>query len=300
GISRLGQTGKLILGLKNHIVTYDVPTVFSDIAIDKIVFNTGALSHRAMDEVGLDNYIVEREGLNSLKNEIIVQGLKTKKLSDNIRDRINPLLDAVSDPGEINVLNNKTDNEFWINIPSISRRYIYDYSIKSWMEDRGLTIYQSVLAPDGKRLSAGDNGRVYTEYHDSSSADVHGDGDDNRSVSFQWDTPWLWLDSIQVKKMFKYFRFKGTGSAGQFTLDQYLDFSSSSYKTYYLQTVASTWGDIDWDSGYWDFPDINKVLVPMVGMGKAVKFSFKANHADNLGISFYGVSFAPAGMRAND
>jgi hypothetical protein len=300
GLSRLGQTGKLIIGLKNHIVTYTVPTVFADIAIDKIVYNTGALSHRAMDEVGLDNYIVEREGLNSLKNEIIVQGLKTRKLSDNIRDRINPLLDAVVDPDEINSLNNKTDNEFWISIPSISRRYVYEYSIKAWMEDRDVKIFQSVLAPDGKRLSAGANGRVYLEYQDANKVDIYGDGDNSSPISFQWDTPWLWLNSIQIKKLFKYFTFKGTGAAGQFVLDQFLDFSGTSYKTYYLQTLPSKWGEVEWGSAYWDFPDINKVLIPMVGMGKAVKFSFSANHKTNLGISFYGVSFVPAGTSAND
>ena len=91
---------------------------------------------------------METEGLNSVKSELIVQGLKTRKLSDKIRDRINPLLKAVADPSEVNVVNHKAENEFWVNIPSISRRYIYDYEIKAWMEDRDIKIFQSVRPPD--------------------------------------------------------------------------------------------------------------------------------------------------------
>ena len=56
----------------------------------------------------------------------------------------------------------------------------------------------------------------------------------------------------------------------------------------------------EWDSSYWNFPDINKVLVPMIGMGKAVKFSFTSNLKNDMKIAFYGVSFIPSGMRAND
>jgi ribosome-associated protein YbcJ (S4-like RNA binding protein) len=300
GLNRLGQTNALIVALKNHIVTYTVPATFSDIAIDKTVYNTGAMSHRAMDEVGLDNYLVETGGLNSIKNELIVQGLKTRKLSDNIRDRINPLLKAVSNQDEVNVVNHKSENEFWVNIPSINRRYIYDYEIKSWMEDRDITIYQSVVTPDDNILSAGKYGRVYREYVNSSGEDVYGDGHNNVPVSWQWDTPWLWFDNISVKKMFKYFQFKGSGAAGLFNLDVSFDFDSTSYKTFYLQTTLSEWEVSQWDSGYWDFPDVNKVLIPMIGMGRAVKFSFTATHKTDISIAFYGVKYANAGFRAND
>jgi len=300
GLGRLGQTGKLILGLKNHIVTYTVPPVFTDISIDKIVYNTGVMGHRAMDEVGLDNYLVEPEGLNSLKNELIIQGLRAKKLSDKIRDRLNPLLHAVADPDEVNVINNKKENEFWINIPSIQRRYIYDFSIKAWMEDRDVKIHQSVRTPDGDILSAGDYGRVYLEYQDASNVDIYADGDNSTSVAWRWDTPWLWLDNISIKKLFKYFQFKGSGAAGLFNLDVYFDFDTTSYKTYYLQTRPSKWDEIAWDTAYWDFPDVNKVLIPMIGMGRSVKFSFSATHKTDISISFYGVKYVPAGFRAND
>jgi hypothetical protein len=300
GLSRLGQTNALIVGLKNHIVTYSVPATFSDIAIDKQVFNTGVMSHRGMDEVGLDNYIVETDGLNSIKSELIVQGLKTRKLSDNIRDRINPLLKAVADPSEINVVNHKAENEFWLNIPSIGRRYVYDYEIKAWMEDRGVTIYQSVRTPDNNILSAGTNGRVYREYTNSSDVNVYGDGNNNTSVSWKWETPWLWFDNISIKKMFKYFQFKGTGSAGLFDLDVSFDFDNSSYKTFNLQSTLSAWDSAGWDGSYWDFPDVNKVLIPMIGMGRAVRFVFTANHKADLSIAFYGVKYVNAGFRAND
>jgi len=300
GLNRLGQTNALIVALKNHIVTYTVPATFSDIAIDKTVFNTGSISHRAMDEVGLDNYLVETDGLNSMKNELIVQGLKTKKLSDNIRDRINPLLRAVANGDEVNAVNHKTENEFWINIPSINRRYVYDYEIKAWMEDRDVTIYQSVRTPDDEILSAGKYGRVYREYVDSSGNDVYGDGDDSTNVVWKWDTPWLWFDNISIKKMFKYFQFKGSGSAGLFNLDVYFDFDTASYKTFYLQSLFSEWDEVFWDEAYWDFPDVNKVLIPMVGMGRAIKFSWTATHSADISIAFYGVKYANAGFRAND
>ena len=300
GINRLGQSGTLILGLKNHIVTYSVPTVFSDISIDKIVYNSGVMSHRGMDEVGIDNYIIETAGLNSLKNEIIVQGLKTKKLSDNIKDRLVPLLEKIVDPDEVNAVNHKAENEFIIAIPSLSRRYVYNYSIKAWMEDRDVTINGMVTTPSAELLSAGTSGRVYREYRDSNGDDVWADGDNTKPISFQWDTPWLWLDSIQTKKMFKYFRFKGSGAAGLFDLDIYYDFSNTAYKTFYLQSVGSDFDSVDWDDAYWDFPDINKVLVPMIGMGKAIKFSFRSNHKTSMGIAFYGVSYVPSGIRAND
>ena len=300
GLNRLGQTGKLILGLKNHIVTYSVPAVFNDIAIDKIVYNSGVMSHAAMDEVGIDNYIVETAGLNSLKNEIIVQGLKTKKLSDNIKDRLVPLLEGVVDPDEVHVINHKPENEFIISIPSLSRRYIFNYSIKAWMEDRDVKAYGMVSTPNSELLSAGGNGRVYREYKDANGSDVWADGNNNKPISFQWDTPWLWMDSIQVKKMFKYFRFKGSGAAGLFDMKTYFDFSDEEYKTFYLQSKASYYSSVDWDAAYWDFPDINKVLVPMIGMGKAIRFSFISNHKTDMKIAFYGVSFVPSGIRAND
>jgi hypothetical protein len=253
-----------------------------------------------MDEVGLDNYLVEADGLNSMKNELIVQGLRTKKLSNNIRDRVNPLLRAVAITDEINVVNNTTDNEFWINIPSINRRYVYDYEIKAWMEDRDITIYQSVRTPDDEILSAGKYGRVYREYVNASGIDIYGDGDNSSNVSWQWDTPWLWFDNISIKKMFKYFQFKGSGAAGLFQLDVSFDFDTTAYKTFYLQTVFSEWDIVDWDEAYWDFPDVNKVLIPMIGMGRAIKFSFTANHKTDLSIAFYGVKYANAGFRAND
>ena len=300
GLNRLGQTNALIVALKNHIVTYTVPATFSDIAIDKTLFNVGNMSHRGMDEVGLDNYLVEADGLNSMKNELIVQGLRTKKLSNNIRDRVNPLLRAVSTTDEINVVNNTTDNEFWINIPSINRRYVYDYEIKAWMEDRDITIYQSVRTPDDEILSAGKYGRVYREYVNASGVDIYGDGDNSSNVSWQWDTPWLWFDNISIKKMFKYFQFKGSGAAGLFQLDVSFDFDTTAYKTFYLQTVFSEWDVVDWDEAYWDFPDVNKVLIPMIGMGSAIKFSFTANHKTDLSIAFYSVKYANAGFRAND
>jgi hypothetical protein len=300
GINRLGQTNELIIALKNHIVTYTVPAVFADIAIDKTIFNTGAMSHRAMDEVGLDNYIVETGGLNSMKSELIVQGLKTKKLSDNIRDRLNPLLKAITNQDEINVVNHKSENEFWINIPSIQRRYVYDYEIKAWMEDRDITIYQSIRTPDDEIFSAGNYGRVYREYTNSSDVDIYADGDNSFGVAWQWDTPWLWFDNISIKKMFKYFQFKGSGAAGLFNLDVYFDFDLTSYKTFYLQSTFSQWDMTEWDSGYWDFPDVNKVLIPMIGMGRAIKFSFSATHKTDLSIAFYGVKYANAGFRAND
>ena len=300
GLSRLGQTNSLIIGLRNHIVTYKVPAVFSDISIDKQVFNTGVMSHRAMDEVGLDNFIVETEGLNSVRSELIVQGLKTKKLSDNIRDRINPLLKAVSDHDEVNVVNHKTENEFWVNIPSISRRYVYDYKIKAWMEDRNITIYQSVRTPDNNILSAGKNGRVSREYTNTSDIAVYGDGNNNTNVSWKWETPWLWFDNISIKKMFKYFQFKGTGAAGKFNMDVLFDFDDVSYKTFYLQSTLSAWDESGWDGSYWDFPDVNKVLIPMIGMGRAVRFVFSADHKADLSIAFYGVKYANAGFRAND
>ena len=241
GLGRLGQTNALIIGLQNHIVTYKVPATFSDISIDKQIFNTGVMSHRGIDEVGLDNFIVETEGLNSVKSELIVQGLKTRKLSDKIRDRINPLLKAVADPSEVNVVNHKAENEFWVNIPSISRRYIYDYEIKAWMEDRDIKIFQSVRTPDNEILSAGPGGRVFREYQNASGVDVFADGNNDVDVSWKWETPWLWFDNISIKKMFKYFQFKGSGVAGAFNLDIAFDFVDESYKRFYLQSMLSSW-----------------------------------------------------------
>jgi len=300
GLGRLGQSGKLIIGLRNHIVTYSVPAVFSSIAIDKIVYNTGLMGHRAMDEVGLDNYLVEPEGVNSVKAELIIQGLRTKKLSDNIRDRLNPLLKAVTNKDEVNVVNNKKNNEFWINIPSLSRRYVYDYAIKAWMEDRDITTYQSVRTPDGDIFSGGANGRVYKEYQSATNVDVYADGGDNIDVNWRWDTPWLWLNNIGIKKIFKYFQFKGSGAAGTFKLETFFDFESTPYSTFYLQTTPSKWGDVEWGAAYWDFPDVNKVLIPMIGMGRAVKFSFTADHKTDISIAFYGVKYVPSGHKAND
>ena len=300
GLGRLGQTNSLIIGLNNHIVTYNVPATFNDIAIDKQVFNTGVMSHRGIDEVGLDNYIVETEGLNSIKMELIVQGLKTKKLSDRVRDRINPLLEDVADPSEVNVVNHKAENAFWINIPSISRRYISNYEKKAWMEDRDVKIFQSVRTPDNEILSAGAGGRVYREYTDSAGVDVYGDGDNNANVSWKWQTPWLWFDNISIKKLFKYFQFKGTGAAGLFNLDVSFDFENTSYKTFYLQSTPAEFDSSEWDGSYWDFPDVNKVLIPMIGMGRSVRFLFSANHQADLSIAFYGVKYVNAGFRAND
>lgn len=300
GLARLGQTNALIIGLKNHIVTYTVPATFSDIHIDKQIFNTGVMSHRGMDEVGLDNFIVDTQGLNSVKSELIVQGLKTKKLSDNIRDRINPILKSIADPDEINVVNHKAENEFWVNIPSINRRYVYDYEIKAWMEDRDVTVFQSVRTPDNVILSAGKFGRVYREYEDESGAALFADGNNNTNVSWRWQTPWLWFDNISIKKLFKYFTFKGTGASGLFNLDVSFDFDEQTYKTFYLQSTAADWDSSSWDASYWDFPDVNKVLIPMIGMGRAVKFAFYASHKSDLSIAFYGVKYVNAGFRAND
>ena len=49
-----------------------------------------------------------------------------------------------------------------------------------------------------------------------------------------------------------------------------------------------------------DFPDVNKVLIPMIGMGRAVKFSFTANHKTDISIAFFGVKYVPSGHKAND
>jgi hypothetical protein len=67
-----------------------------------------------------------------------------------------------------------------------------------------------------------------------------------------------------------------------------------------LQTKPSKWGTVDWGSAYWDFPDINKVLIPMLGMGRAVKFSFTADHTTDLSIAFFGVKYVSSGYKAND
>lgn len=300
GLARLGQTNALIIGLNNHIVTYTVPATFSDIHIDKQIFNTGVMSHRGMDEVGLDNYIIDTQGLNSVKSELIVQGLKTKKLSDKIRDRINPILKSLADPDEINVVNHKAENEFWVNIPSLGKRFVYDYEIKAWMEDRDVVIFQSVRTPDNVILSAGKFGRVYREYEDEAGASLFADGNNSNAVTWMWQTPWLWFDNIAIKKLFKYFTFKGTGASGLFNLDVSFDFDDEAYKTFYLQSTFAGWDTSLWESSYWDFPDVNKVLIPMIGMGRAVKFAFHASHKSDLSIAFYGVKYVNAGFRAND
>ena len=299
GLSRLSQGGKLIIALKNHIITYAVPQVHGDISIDKQVFNTGAISHRGMAEVGVDNFIVESQGVNSLKNEIIVQGLTTKKLSDNIKDRIVPELVALADGQEVSVVNYKSDNEYIINIPSLSKRYIYNCQMKTWAEDTGIIAYDSVLAPDGKLLSGTEDGFVAVEYQNLASVDVYGDGNGDVNVAFQWDTPWLWLNSVAIKKLFRYFQFKGSGTSS-FTLSVYFDFESSVYKSYLIQPQPSHWDQATWDASLWDYPDINKTLIPLLGRGKAVKFSFTANSTAELSISFYGVQFKPAGFRGSD
>ena len=110
----------------------------------------------------------------------------------------------------------------------------------------------------------------------------------------------MWLNNIGVKKIFKYFQFKGSGAAGVFKLETFFDFESTAYSTFYLQTTPSKWGDVEWGAAYWDFPDVNKVLIPMVGMGRAVKFSFTADHKTDLSIAFYGVKYVPSGHKAND
>lgn len=298
GLSRLGQGGQLILALKNHIITYSVPQTFSDISIDKKIFNTGGLSHRAMGEVDVDNYIVDLAGLTSVKNEIIVQGLRTKKLSDNIKDRLLSVLSNLTDSQSLSAVNYKNENEFIINVPEISSRYIYNYQLRAWFEDRGVTVYESVLAPDGYVLSACDGGYVRREYKDASGNDIYGDDNNSTDVAWRWDTPWLWLNSVDTKKLFKYFQFKGSG--GFFDMAVYFDFEDTAYKTYKLQSTPSFWDEGAWDTSYWDFPDINKTLIPMIGRGKSVKFSFTADHASEVNISFYGVSFVPAGFRGND
>ena len=92
-----------------------------------------------------------------------------------------------------------------------------------------------------------------------------------------------------------------TGS-GTFKLDVFYDYDTTAYKSIYLQSDPSLWDEStsQWDSTYWDFPDINKVLIPLIGRGKVVKFSFTATHRAGLSISYYGVKYVKSGFRGND
>ena len=168
------------------------------------------------------------------------------------------------------------------------------------MEDRDIKIFQSVRTPDNEILSAGPGGRVFREYQNASGVDVFADGNNDIDVSWKWETPWLWFDNISIKKMFKYFQFKGSGVAGAFNLDVAFDFVDESYKRFYLQSMLSSWDVSEWEATYWDFPDINKILVPMVGMGRAIRFTFTADHQADVSIAFYGVKYSNAGFRSND
>jgi len=299
GLSRHGPTGELILAMKNHIVTYSVPELHSNIQVQSVVNNVGCLSHWSAAEVGEDTYLMDKSGANSVRRELLIQGFKSKKLSENIEDRLIPLLADLSDPTEVTAVNFKQENEYLITIPSQNRRYVYNYALQAWMEDRDITIYDQAVTPDGFLLSAGENGFVYREYQDSSRNDVYGDGNDDTDVAFRWDTPWLWVDDVSIKKAFRYFQFKGTGS-GHFTLKVYFDFVDTAYQTINLQSYPTLWDEVLWDVPYWDFPDINKVLIPMLGRGRAVKFSFECDHQEDLSISYYGVKYIAKGFRGNE
>ena len=85
-----------------------------------------------------------------------------------------------------------------------------------------------------------------------------------------------------------------------FKLEVFFDFDATAYSTFYLQSLPSKWGTVEWDATYYDFPDVSKVLIPMVGMGKAVKFSFTANHVTDISIAFYRVKYVLSGHKAND
>ena len=304
GLSRFGVTNELIIALQNHFVLYSVPTVHANFVARDVIFNIGVMSHRAIVEVPTrraDNFILGREGLNSINVEVLTGGLGTNKLSDQIKDRLVPILQAVTDPSEITATNYKFENEYILSIPSVNKRFIYNYELKSWMEDRAITVYDMAVTPDGFLLSAGAGGFIYREYQNDSRVNVYGDGNNDSNISFQWDTPWLRIDGPDIKKIFKYFQFKGTGG-GVFQMQVFYDYDTTAYKTIYLQSDPSLWDETtsEWDGTYWDFPDINKVLIPLIGRGRVVKFSFTAEHQNPLTISYYGVKYKRGGYRSND
>ena len=297
GINRHGPTNELLIGLGNHIVSYDVPTVFADITIKNVIYNLGAMSHWGMTEVGSDTYVIDTSGVNALRREVLVQGLTTKRLSDAVKARIMPILAALADPEEITAINYKNENEYVISIPSQSRRYIYDYLHKRWAEDRGVAVYDMVTTPDGFLLSAGADGFVHREYMDENRIDLDADGNNDSDIAFRWDTPWLSFDNISQKKVLRYFRVKGTGF-GRFTLKIYMDYSDTPNHTYYLQSFPAAWDTVKWDTSYFEFPDINNHLIPIIGRGMVIKLSFEATHKESLSISHYGLHYSRAGTRS--
>ena len=303
-LNRFGLTNNLIIALKNHFIRWNVPAEFNSIVVSDVLFNVGAMSQRCVTSVPFgrsDIFMLGQEGLSSINVEDITGGLGAKKLTKNIEDRLKPILVGVTDQSEVNAINFKFDREYIVSVPSVSKRFIFDYELKAWSEDRNIKVNDMTVTPDGFLLSAGDDGFVYREYQTSARVNVYGDSNNDSDVSFRWDTPWLTVDRADVKKAFKYFQFKGTGS-GTFKLDVFYDYDTTAYKSIYLQSDPSLWDEStsEWDSTYWDFPDINKVLIPLIGRGKVVKFSFTATHRAGLSISYYGVKYVKSGFRGND
>jgi len=196
--------------------------------------------------------------------------------------------------GELNVgnLSENVENliqEFMINSPLTStavypyRRWVlfffppylmaYDYSRKAWYQFDGLDA-QSMLTIDNDLFFGASNGQPYKYERDFYS-------DDGVAISFNWETPWLYLGKLSTYKKPKFLNMViGRNSLGTLQIDEHIDFK----ERIGLSKTIMPGTNIYWRSSYWRVAKWRATKnisysIPLMGRGKAVKFGF--SHSEN-------------------
>lgn len=268
----------------------------------------GAVSNRAIIQVGNDIYFISKKGIYSLKAVQTYGDLSLSSISGNIQS----LLDKLN-IGSINnsfIVGDYDEDRLWFFVPNGSSIQndlilIYDYHLRCWTKRSGFSsksghVVKSNISGTNIFYTGSYNGYIYKQ--------KTGYSYNGTPINSYYITPWLDLGNYRIRKRIRDIQLvmvpTGGYNLGVSYQWNYGD-SNNGNINYYLADNTSLWGEsntdensAEWDISKWDAPSIIKIAKSINGGGNVIRLKFwNSNANEHFIILGWLINFIEGGIR---
>ena len=217
-----------------------------------------------------DLIFVSRLGIKTLSRSLQSGELNVGSLSEMVENLIQDLM-LNSPPVATAVYPYRRWVLFFF--PPVLMAYDYTPQRKAWYKFDGIDA-QSMLTIGNDLYFGASNGQLYKYERDFYS-------DDGVAISYYWETPWLYLGKLSTHKKPKFLNTViGRNSLGALQVNLYQDFKAPvTLSKTITANPESYWRTAHWRTAKWRSTKNVDYNIPLMGRGKAVKFSFA--HSEN-------------------